>query len=515
MAARRLSMRKTREILRLCLGHGLSDRAVAKSVGTSPTTVGDCVMRAKVQGPAQPLAEGLDDAALEALLYPPPRPSRQARVEPDWGAIHRELRRKGVTLELLWQEYKAVHGEDGYQYSQFCEHYRRYRSQLDVVMRQQHPAGEKMFVDFSGDGIPIVDPVTGEVSKAELFVAVLGASNYTYAQVMRSQDLYCWVMGHVHAYEYFGGVPMVTVPDNPKVGVTRACYYEPELNPTYQDMARHYDTAIIPARPHKPRDKATVENGVLIAQRWVIAALRNEVFFSIKRAGDAVGEKTEDLNDRMLQKLNVSRKDLFISLDRPALKPLPRSRYEFCEWNRHLVGYDYHIEVDDHYYSVPHQLVRHRVESRLTATTVEVISKGRRIASHERSFMKGRHTTLPEHMPESHRRYRQWTPAAVMEWAESIGPATTQLAQRIIEERPHIDQGCRSCLGLKRLGQGCGNDRLEAASARAMAIGAYSYKSVKSILDNHLDKKPLKEPKEKAIDNPIEHENIRGPEYYS
>lgn len=508
-------MRKIRDILQLRLGCNLSDRAVATSVAVSPTTVGDCVARAKILGLSWPLPEHLDDAALEALLYSPQRPSTQGRVPPDFAVIHRELRRKGVTLELLWEEYKVSNVEEGYQYSQFCALYRRYRSQLDVVMRQCHLGGEKMFVDFSGDGIPIVDPVNGEVTKAELFIAALGASSYTYGEVMPSQDLYCRIMGHVHAFEFFEGVPIITVPDNTKSAVTKACYYEPDVNPTYQDLARHYGTAVIPARPYKPRDKAKVENAVLVAQRWIIAALRDEIFFSISRASEAVMKKVDELNDREFQKLKTSRKELFISLDRPALKPLPRARYEFSEWSKHLVGQDYHITLDDHHYSVPHQLTRHRVEARLTATTVEVLSKGRRVASHERSFKKGGYTTLNEHMPESHRRYREWTPAKVMEWAESVGPATTQLAQQIMEERPHIEQGCRSCLGLRRLGKACGNDRLEAASARAIAIGTHSYKSVKSILDNQLDKQPLTNAGEPSDSSPIEHENIRGPEYYN
>jgi transposase len=516
MTTRRTAMRKIEDILRLKLGLGLSDRAAAESVEVSPTTVGDCVLRAKALGLCWPLPEELDEARLEAMLYPPPKPSGQARHVPDWAEVQRELSRKGVTLELVWREYKAAHPEDGYQYSQFCELYREYRSGLDVVMRQPHRAGEKLFVDFSGDGIPIVDQETGEVTEAELFVGVLGASNYTYAELTSSQGLHDWVMAHIHAYEYFDGVPAVTVPDNLKAGVKHPSYYEPELNPTYQDLAKHYGTAVIPARPKKPRDKAKVENGVLVVQRWIIAALRNEVFTSFERASEAVKEKLVELNDRKLQGMNSSRKELFLSIDHPALKPLPRSRYEFAEWTRHLLGSDYHIKLDMHHYSAPHNLTQHRVESRMTATTVEVFHKGRRVASHQRVFNdEGGYSTQPEHMPEHHRRMLEWTPSRVLEWAASVGPATTCLAKRILEERPHIEQGCRACLGLSRLETTVGKTRLEAASARALAIGSPSYKSVKSILDHQLENHPLYDPKSTEEHPPIDHENIRGPEYYN
>jgi len=457
----------------------------------------------------------MDDAELEVRLYPPAEPGRQERFEPDWARIHRERRRTGVTLDLLWQEYKVEHPEDGYQYSRFCDLYRRFRASLDVVMHQEHRAGEKMFVDFSGDGIDIVDRATGEVTKGELFVAVLGASSYTFAEVLPSQKLHDWIAGHVHAMEYFEGVAEITVPDNPKSAVIKPCWYEPELNPTYQDMAQHYDTAIIPARPKKPRDKAKVENAVLLAQRWILAALRNHVFFSIDDANDAVADKLEELNNRKFQKLDTTRRELYLSLDRPALKALPSKRYELAEWSEHGVHIDYHFEVDRHHYSVPFQLIHKRVDVRLTATTVEAFFKGRRVASHERSFKKGGYTTLPEHMPEAHRRHAEWTPLRLTEWASKAGPATAELASRIMEDRPHPEQGFRSCLGLMRLGKAYGLDRLEAASARALAIGSYSYKSVKSILKNGLDRQQLLPSSRTEDRHPVCHENIRGGDYYN
>lgn len=513
MPAERLSMRKTREILRLLWGEGFSGRAVAKSVSCSPTTVADCLGRARVAGLSWPLRSDLDDGALEALLYPPPTPSVQPRVLPDWTQVHRELRRKGVTLQLLWQEYKEAQGDEGYQYSQFCDLYRRFRGQLDVVMRQEHRAGEKSFVDFSGDGIQIVDPETGEVSEAPLFVAVLGASSYTYAEAFPSQELRCWVEGHLHAYEHFEGVTAITVPDNTKTAVLRPCFYDPDLNPTYREMAQHYDTAVIPARVKKPKDKAKVENGVLVAQRWILAALRNHTFFSVAQANEAIWVKLEELNSRKFQKLDCSRRDLFEQVDRPALRPLPKTRYLFAEWFSPTVNIDYHVDVDKHYYSVPYTLVHKKLEARATATTVEVFFKGKRVASHQRSYVKGTFTTLREHMPPSHQRHLEWSPSRIIDWAGKVGPATATLAQKVIESRAHPEQGYRACLGLIRLAKVYGDERMEAASERALTVGAYSYRSLESILKRGLDRQQLL-PSTTEPTSPVEHENVRGPNYY-
>lgn len=514
MPAKRLSMRRIKEILKLRWGDQLSQRSVGRSVGVSPATVSDCLGRAKAVGLSWPLDDKLDDAALEALLYPPsPSSAAQPRFVPDWNRIHKELRRKGVTLQLLWQEYKTDHPDDGYQYSQFCERYKRFKGQLDVVLRQDYRAGEKGFFDFSGDGIEIVDPKTGEVSQAELFVAALGASSYTYAEAFPSQKLRCWIDGHIHAYEYFDGVPEITVPDQTRTAVKKPCWYDPEPNETYREMARHYNTAIIPARPGKPRDKAKVESAVLVAQRWILAALRNHTFFSIAQANEAIWEKLEELNGRKFQKLNCSRRELYETLDRGALRPLPTKRYVYAQWCFPRVNIDYHVDVDKHYYSVPYTLGRKQVEARFTATTVEVWLGGSRVASHQRSYLPGRHTTLREHMPKAHQKYLEWTPSRIIHWAGTVGPNTAKLAQKILEERPHPEQGYRACLGILRLSKRYGNDRLEAASARALCAGACSYKSVQSILQTGLDRQsllPIGEPKPA-----IEHDNIRGRDYYN
>jgi transposase len=353
------------------------------------------------------------------------------------------------------------------------------------------------------------------VWEAPLFVAALGASSYTYAEAFESEQLRCWIKGHIHAFEYFEGVTDMVVPDNPKTAVSKPCYYEPDINPTYNDLADHYDTAVLPARPRKPRDKAKVESAVLVAQRWIIAALRNHVFFSVAEANEAIAQKREELNNRKFKKLDTTRRELFETIDKPALKPLPPSRFEFAEWSSPKVHIDYHVEVDKHYYSVPYKLVHKRMEARRTATTVEVFFKGRRVASHKRSYVKGGYTTLPEHMPESHRRYQEWTPERIRQWASKTGPATAQLADKIMASKRHPEQGFRACLGLLRLGKKYGDGRLEAACARALAIGSHSYKSVKSILKNGLDRQAVLSDVGRKKTVPVTHENLRGPEYYN
>ncbi len=508
-------MRKIREILRLRWDRGLSVRQVARSVSAAPGTISNCLSRAELAGLSWPLAEDLDDGALEALLYPPTPHSTQARFTPDWSTIHRELRRKHVTLRLLWEEYKRDHPADGYEYSQYCNLYRDYRSKLDVVMRQQHVAGEKVFVDYSGDGIEIVDRHTGEVREAQLFLAVLGASSYTYAEVTESQDLPCWIDAHIHAFEYFGGVTEITVPDNTRTAVTRACNYEPDLNPTYEEMARHYDTAVIPARKRKPKDKAKVEGGVLIAQRWILAALRNHTFFSLEQANRAIADKLEDLNDRRFQKLDTTRRELFETLDRPALKPLPSTRYEISEWSRPKVNIDYHVEIERHYYSVPYSLIHKRVDARRTSTTVEICFKGRRVAAHRRSHIVGGYTTVVEHMPRAHQKHLEWTPSRIIRWAEKTGPGTALLIQTLIESKPHPEQGYRASLGILRLEKTYTTERLEAACGRAMAIGSISYRAVKSILRTGMDRLPDPADAEPQLELPVDHVNVRGPDYYN
>ena len=513
MPAQRLSMRKTREILRLAWGRGLASRQVARSVRVSPSTVMAALSRATVAGLSWPLPEELDDAALDALLYPGQK-ARRGRPEPDYAVMYRELKKKGVTLQLLWQSYREQHPDDGYGYSCFCERYRRWRKKLDVTMRQEHRAGDKLFVDYAGQTIGVTDRDTGEVTDYQVFVATLGASNFTYVELHSSQDLHSWIGGHMRAFEYIGGVPAVSVPDNLKAGVTKACFYEPDINPTYQEMAEHYDTVVIPTRVAKPRDKAKVENGVLQVERWVLAPLRNQTFHTLGELKRAVAERLEWLNDRPLSKLDGTRRSLWRELDRPALKPLPTKRYEVSEWKPKVaVNIDYHVEFERHYYSVPYQLVGERVDVRATSTTVECLYKGKRVASHVRGHKRGHHTTKAEHMPSSHRRHAEWTPSRLINWASTIGPKTAQLVELIINNRPHPEQGYRACLGIIRLHKLHGKERLEAACARAYFFKTHSYRSVESILKTGLDSQPLTPPTQ-TPSPAIEHDNIRGSEAY-
>lgn len=512
MPTERVSMRKIREILRLKWSCGLSHRQVAQSCGVARPTVTEYMQRAQAAGLSWPLPAELDDSALERLLFPALVPSRlPPRALPDWAWVHQELKRKGVTLFLLWQEYKAICPE-GYGYTWFCTHYQAWAQKLDVVMRQEHRAGEKLFVDYAGQTVPVQDPVSGTIHQAQIFVAVLGASSYTYAEATWTQSLPDWIGAHVRAFTFFGGVPELIVPDNVKSGVTQAHRYEPDLNPTYQEMAAHYGAAVVPARVRKPRDKAKVESAVLLVERWILARLRHQTFFSLAALNTALPSLLEVLNQRPFKKLPGSRLGLFETLDRPALKPLPATPYEYAEWKKARVNIDYHIEVDGHYYSVPYQLVRQQVEVRLTANCVECFYKGQRVSSHRRSTHKGRHTTLPEHMPKAHQHYLDWTPERLVRWAQTTGPATAQLVATILASRPHPQQGFRSCLGIMRLGKTYGQERLEAACQRALALDACTYKSLESILKHGFDRHPLTP--DRVSPPLIHHPNIRGPEYY-
>jgi transposase len=513
MPAKRLSMRQVKEVLRLKWACGLSDRQIAHSLRISRPTVADYVRRAKDAGLSWPLSADLGDDGLERRLFARTvkKPPAQ-RPMPDWCRVHRELKRKGVTLVLLWQEYKAA-TPDGLQYSQFCEAYRLWAKRLDLVMRQRHRAGETLFVDSAGQTMPVVDPHTGEIRAASIFIAVLGASNYTYAEATWSQSLPDWIGSHVRAFEALGGVPQVLVPDNLKAAVTRPHRYEPALNRTYLDMAQHYGVAIVPARAGRPRDKAKVEVGVQVVERWMLARLRDHTFFALGALNTAIKDLRTALNQRPFKKLPGSRLSLFASLDRPALRPLPDRPYQYAEWKLVRVNIDYHVEVAGHYYSVPYALVKHQLEARISDQTVELFHQGKRVASHQRSPHKGRHTTVVAHMPKTHQHYAEWTPTRLMRWAEKTGDACARVVETILASRPHPQHGFRSCLGIMRLGKRYGAERLEAACRRAMAIGACSYKSIASILKHDLDRQPLPRQPEPAPPV-VQHVNVRGPNYY-
>jgi len=448
---------------------------------------------------------------LERRLFPAVVTIPSELLVPDWSDVHTELKRKGVTLTLLWEEYQAS-APQTYRYSQFCELYRRWAGKQKLSMRQIHKAGEKLFVDYAGQTLPIVNPRTGEIWESQIFISTLGASSYTFAEATWNQGLADWLGSHRRAFEFIGGVPEIIVPDNLKSAVTKPCRYDPDLNPSYQDLAEHYGTAVIPARVRKPQDKAKVEVAVQIVERWILARLRNHTFFSLAEANAAISELLIDLNNRPFKKLPGSRREAFELLDQPVLNPLPTTPYEFAGWKKVRVSIDYHVEVEGHYYSVPYQLQGKQLDARITAGCIELCHKNKRVASHARSPHKGRHTTIAEHMPKAHKSYVDWTPKRLIDWAAQTGPQTAAMVDAILASRCHPQQGFRSAMGLIRLSKVYGVERLEAACALALAGQATSYKSVKSILETGLDKQPQQA--ELIQTEPIKHNNIRGGNYY-
>jgi len=515
MPNRRLSVRKIKEILRLKLDCGISEREISRSCHVSRSTVADYLRRAVAAKLTWSEASALAESQLEERLFPTERiPSAVKRPPPDYEHIYNELRtfRKfNLTLSQLWVEYKEKH-PDGYQYTQFCEHYWRWRKKLDYCMRQEHRGGEKLFIDYS-DGLSIVDTLTGELILTQLFLAVWGASSYTYAEASLSQTLPDWIGAHRRALEYFGCSPRVLVPDNLKSGVSKACKYEPDLNPTYADMAEHYGCAVLPARPRKPRDKAKVEAGVLIAKRWILAVLRHRTFYSLAELNAAIRECLERLNTRPMRQAKKSRRELFESIDRPNALLLPAKPYEYAEWYKAKVQLNYHIEVDHHYYSVPYRLLHERLDIRLTAAIVEAFRKGERVAAHVRSYHKNGYTTLPEHMPPEHRFYAEWNPDRFIRWAGKTGEATARLVENILSTRPYPEQGYKACLGIINLTRDYEPMRVEAAARRALKFKTCSYRSMKAILSAGLDRQP-DNGEQPRLPGLLPHQNIRGPEYY-
>ncbi len=506
-------MRTILDVLRLRLDAGLSERHTARSLGVPRSTVQDYLARFRVSGLTWPLAPELDADALERALFAcEVRRPVAHRALPDWATIAQEKKRKGVTLHLLWHEYRSVE-PTGYSYSQFAEHYRRWRMTLDPVLRQEYRAGDRAFVDYAGLTVDVVDPTTGEVRTAQIFVAALGASNYTYAEATWTQQLPDWIASHVRMLEYFGGTTALIIPDNLRSGVTYASYYEPEINATYAEFAAHYGTAILPTRVLHPRDKAKVETAVQIVEREILAPMRHRRFTSLAALNDAIRERLEQLNARPFQKLPGTRRSLFEQTDRPALHPLPADRYEYAEWRTAKVNIDYHIAVDKHFYSVPYGLVRETVTVRLTTTMLEVLHRGKRVAAHQRWYTLGGYSTDPAHRPKAHQRHLEWTPSRLVHWGQSIGVATGAVVTHILESKPHPEQGYRACLGLFSLAKRYGDARLEAAAAHAQHAGSMTYRSIRSILKQGLDHAPADHAT--ATHLPTTHENVRGAAYYA
>lgn len=510
MPADRLSMRKILEVLRLHHESGQPQRSIASSVQVGATTVRDYLRRAAAAGLSWPLPEGLDEARLEQLLFPTPPPKGTSRPVPDFARVHAELRRPDVTLALVWMEYLQQH-PNGYQYSQFCDLYARWSRSLRVSMRQHHKAGDKMFVDFSGGTLEVIDANTGEVRRAKLFVAVLGASSYTYVRAVLDESLPSWLSCHVSAFEFFGGVPEVVVPDNLKSGVTRAHIYEPDVNLAYTELATHYGTCVLPARSRKPKDKAKVEAGVQVAQRWILAVLRNHTFHSLKELNDAIVPLLEKLNARVMRLMRRSRKELYDALDAPALQKLPARAYEYSEWKKARVHPDYHVQFADNFYSVPFVHVGQEVFLRASGQTLEVLLHGSRVASHERLWGQWKYATVHEHMPPAHQAQADQTVPKILSWAQSIGPNTLCVMQARMADRKHAEHAVRSCYGILGLSRHYGRERLEQACIRALRFKATSYKSILSILKHRLDETGT----ETREDSPLPpHGNIRGGGYF-
>lgn len=504
-------MRQIRESLRLHLQAGLSYNEVGRSLKISKSVVGKYMSLARVAGVDWAMAHTLTDEELEARLYRPAVPRSSHQLAPDFASVHLELKRAGVTLQLLWEEY-AKDNELAYKYTSFCVKYREWAMGLKRSMRQIHIAGEKLFVDYAGQTVPIIDCATGEITKAQIFVATFGASNYTYACATARQTTADWIGAQVQALEFFGGVPRLIVPDQARALIKNPDRYDPKPNVLYDEFASHYGCALLAARPAHPRDKPKVENAVLVVERWILARLRNRKFFNLMELNHAVALLLNDLNQRAFKKLPGCRRSAFEQLDAPALQPLPAKRFELFRWKSAKVNIDYHVEFDGHYYSVPHALVRTTVELRVTATLVECFSSNQRVACHALSHLKGKHTTIAEHMPASHRAHLEWTPQKLIEWGLRIGVSTAAVVTWQLEHRAHPEQGYRACLGLQRLAREYTPVRLEAACTRALAIRSLTYRSVASILKSGLDRQKSLPPTMPGALPP--HENIRGPDYF-
>lgn len=514
MPRRKLSMRKIKEVLRLLWDCHQNTRAVAASVRVSPSTVLDYKYRAHAAGLVWPLPVDLDDVELERLLFPPQSAFKDVeRTLPDWAYVYKEMKsHKGNTLQLLWHEYKSSNPE-GYQYSRFCELFREWQGSLSIAMRQEYVAGEKLFVDYAGTTIPVWDAEAKCVRNAQLFIGALGASSLVFADVTWTQTLPDWIGSHVRMYEFLDGVTEIIVPDNLKSGVKTPCFYDPDINPTYLAMAQHYGTVVIPARIKKPKDKPKAEQSVQLATRWILAPLRKRTFLCLSALRKAVSERLEIINNKTMRQIGKSRRELFNEIEKAALKPLPATRYEYAEYKKARVHIDYHVEVEGHYYSAPFQLRRKEVDAWSTSTTVEIFFGGSRVASHKKSSLKGRHTTLNEHMPPNHRAYKEWSPERFRSWGASIGNNAAIFVDRVFEKRTHPAQAFRLCLGVLSLAKKYGAARLDAACERALTANSVVYRTIKHVLEKGLDKRKEKEPTKTNV--PVNHANVRGAAYYA
>jgi transposase len=513
MPNRGVSMYKIKQILRLSYEVKLSQRQIAKSLNLSSGVVNKYLQFAAAKGLGWPLPEEIgNEDYLQKFLLQTNKANPEKKEKIDFQKINQELKRKGVTLQLLWEEYKGVEPK-AISYSQFCLLYRNWNKTQPCSMRQTHKAGDKAFVDYAGQTVKVIDPDTGEVREAQIFVGILGASNYTYVEATWTQRLPDWIGSHVRMLEFFGGVPALIVPDNLRSGVSKACRYDPDINPTYADFIEYYGAAVLPTRPVKPKDKAKVENAVLVVERWILARLRNQQFFSLADLNNAIRDLVQILNQKPFKKLPGSRATAFAEIDKSELKPLPQYPYEYTNCKKARVNVDYHVELDHHYYSVPHPLIGKEIMLRYTEKRIECWFQGRQVALHVRSYKNGMHTTLQEHMPKAHLACMAWTPGKFLNWAQNIGQSTLRLVKYLLDSKPHPEQGYRSCLGLLSLSKKFGVTRLDKACERAWQLGTKTRRSVASILEHNLENASNNKETITAAAL-INHENIRGKDNY-
>lgn len=518
-----LSMRKLREVLRLKLCSQLSNRSIGRAVCLSPSTVSYYVRAAIDSETDWTLISALSDAELTARLAPFCRQlykqPREHKVEPSWPEVHRSLSKKGVTLQLLYEEYQQRYGEvKTYSYSAYCAHYRGWLKIQKPSMRMTHKAGEKVFVDYAGPTIPIYSAEGGVTQHAKLFVGALGVSQYIYAEATLTRGISDWIGSHVRMLNYFGGVPELIVPDNEKAGVNKACYYDPELNPNYAAFAAHYGTAVLPTRPRKPQDKGKVENAVQLVERWIMARLRHYRFFSLRDLNQQISQLLEILNHRPFKNKAGCRYSAFMDIDKPALNELTTTPYQVCDFKSLCVRTDYHVEVEKHYYSVPYQLINQEVECRISEHMIAIYHQHQRVALHPRQREAGGTSTQAAHMPSAHHQHQSWTPDVFLHWAKKRGCASGEFATRVIATQKHPECCYRIYLGLTTLAKRFGDDAFEQACRYALTyIEKPDYRSLKSILDTkvYLQTHPHAEDEKTTGTLASKHKNVRGSGYYT
>lgn len=500
------------KVLQLKFDRKLSNRTIGLTLNISPSTVFEVLARFKASSTPWPLPETLTPEAIESLIFPEKKASVLTPVLPDWLHIDTEMRRPGVTRQLLWTEYRAQAGKRALGYSQFCRRYRSWKKNLRRSMRQEHRAGEKLFIDFCGPTVPVVNPDTGEVRRAAIFVAVMGASNYTYVEACEGQDMMSWLNANSRCLMFLGGVPQLLIPDNLRSAVKKADRYEPVLNESYQALAEHYGTVILPARPRKPKDKPKAENGVLIVERWLLARIRNETFHTLRGLNNRLRELLADLNNRPMKGYgNQTRAQRFALLDAPALLPLPLTAYEYTEFRAVKVAPDYHVEYARHWYSVPHELVGQRLSLKAGQTVIQVWYRGQCVAQHPRSHLEYKHTTNPLHMPEAHRGHARWTPESLLDIGRKIGPYAGRTVEALLNRKAHPEQAYRAVLGLIALQKRYGRERLEKACHIAWHYRTSDRRFIENLLRHHRENQQITE---KPTPVSVEHENLRGPDYY-